>query len=457
MRVAVIVPTYNRHQLLRYTLDYLSAQDIALPIEMEIVVVDDGSTDGTHELVDNYKTRIGNLLYKFCPRPLSGQSCPARVRNLGIEGSSSDILMFLDCGVLIPPSFIQRVVAWYNRFPNAVLIHYTLGLFTQPDMESMREINDLSPYNLSDKAELLSQDPKWLDIRQGMFDASCNELDTLPAPWTLAWSCAMSAPRHLVNEIGGFDESLQGWGSEDTDLGYRLYQHGASFVTTQDCIALHLPHPRTSSEAQKASNFVNRKMLHKKAYKFDTELYPYYPGLYYNQVLARFNQLALLDVLPRYSIAALEFISLKHLQPSALSLLIGVDNQVIARHLQTTHIFVHNLATLNRFQHSFGDRCIQWMLGCDTPYEDGYFDVVIVTDIIRLLPSTVQRDMVREMHRISQDVIYVCNWSYISPIHDADDGPWSSLEDLITLWDLLQLQTTPAEMVEQLSIIKVRK
>ena len=88
LRVSVIVPTHNRKEKLLTCLDALSRQSI-LPQEFEVIVIDDGSTDGTAQAVESLRLPFGMRYYR--------QECagPASARNLGIEKAAGELVLFV--------------------------------------------------------------------------------------------------------------------------------------------------------------------------------------------------------------------------------------------------------------------------------------------------------------------------------------------------------------------------
>jgi GT2 family glycosyltransferase len=75
----------------------------------------------------------------------------------------------------------------------------------------------------------------WRDERKGVVEVSA-------AHW---YSCNASAPRAVLVEIGGFDESQPMlWGNEDVQLGCRMRDYGLGFVRLEGGLVTHLDHPR---------------------------------------------------------------------------------------------------------------------------------------------------------------------------------------------------------------------
>ncbi|MCS2583668.1 glycosyltransferase [Bacteroides sp. BFG-551] len=89
MKVSVIVPVYNCEDWLRQCVDSLICEDS--PCEQEIILVDDGSTDGSGKICDEYTSRYKCL--KTIHTVNQGVSC---ARNLGPEQSSGEWILFID-------------------------------------------------------------------------------------------------------------------------------------------------------------------------------------------------------------------------------------------------------------------------------------------------------------------------------------------------------------------------
>jgi glycosyltransferase involved in cell wall biosynthesis len=443
MKISIVIPTYNRKEYLSKGLYYLSVQERVPNVEVEVIVVDDGSTDSTSIVVEDFKEKMNDLLYIY--RPRDEFSNLSRTRNLGIEKSSGDLIIFLDSGILVPPDFIRNVADHYkNQLPNKkVLIPYMVGLFVDPEKDNTTVLNQVTPGTLSEISEhLLLTDAVWLDHREGLFNLVNDNLDQLAAPWTLGWGCAIAAPRKLVLEVEGFDESFNGWGSEDTDFAYRLYRQGASFTAVRDAFGFHLPHPTSSSKEKQLTNIDNRKKLHRKFYQLDTELYSFYPGPYYNKVLGGLNQLVITNITPRIlSSQLLNEINNSFLPKSKNSLLLGTDCVTTANNLNVTHIFTHNKSTLINFKKHFKNTTIEYLLGCDTPYSNKYFDVIIVTDFVRLLGPVVQKELFRELNRISKKILVIYTHNYISSAKKIDGHPWSNINEIKEMARSVQLTT----------------
>ena len=111
-KVSIIIPTYNRADLLREALDSVLAQTYQ---EFELLVVDDGSTDNTRELVAGYGERTAYVFQEN--RGVSS------ARNLGIQSSTGEFIAFLDSDDLWLPEKLEQQVTIMEQHPDLQLCH----------------------------------------------------------------------------------------------------------------------------------------------------------------------------------------------------------------------------------------------------------------------------------------------------------------------------------------------
>src|SRR5579871_3703434 len=99
--ISVVIPTYNRREQLRRTLDSLVAQRFPAA-GFEVVVADDGSSDGTGDMVRSFEDRLA-VRYWF-QEDLGFRAAAAR--NAGARLATAPILAFLDAGTIAGPDFV---------------------------------------------------------------------------------------------------------------------------------------------------------------------------------------------------------------------------------------------------------------------------------------------------------------------------------------------------------------
>ena len=113
--VSVVITTYNYGAFIEQAIDSVLAQDFPLD-RMEIIVVDDGSTDDTSERVERYGDRI-----KYFYKPNGGQ---ASALNYGFAVARGDIIALLDADDLFMPGKLSRVVNAFEQNPDLGMVYH---------------------------------------------------------------------------------------------------------------------------------------------------------------------------------------------------------------------------------------------------------------------------------------------------------------------------------------------
>ena len=106
MDVSVVIPTYNRADLLPFTIDAVLAQSIR---PKEVIVVDDGSSDDTLSIVARYQSKV-----RVIPIKNSGSIV---ARNIGLRATGAPIVAFCDSDDLWRPEFLRRMAALWQAEP----------------------------------------------------------------------------------------------------------------------------------------------------------------------------------------------------------------------------------------------------------------------------------------------------------------------------------------------------
>ena len=112
---SVIVPTWNRAALLPECLESVQAQE-RVPGGHEIVVVDDGSTDATADVVNAAATRVPDPTLRYVAVPHGGLN---KARNAGIRAARGEIVCFVDDDEMPPPEYLERVRRLLDEQPGA--------------------------------------------------------------------------------------------------------------------------------------------------------------------------------------------------------------------------------------------------------------------------------------------------------------------------------------------------
>ena len=196
--LSVVVPTYNRAWLLDGCLRALVAQ-VELEAELEVVVVDDGSSDGTQAVLEHYASL---LPLRFERQPNRGQ--PAAL-NRGIELARGRICLFLDDDVIAGPRLLAEHVRAQREHDGAI----ALGNLS---LQLPERAGGLARYV-----------GRWWAGQFGDFERGVR------APtFRSCYSGNISVPRSALLDAGGFAEWLPR--SFDVELAYRLERAGLPIV-----------------------------------------------------------------------------------------------------------------------------------------------------------------------------------------------------------------------------------
>lgn len=112
MKVSVIVPSYNRAAYLPMALESLAAQEGAA--DLDVIVIDDGSSDDTRERVREFQTACPDLPLRYFYQDHAGISA---ARNRGILSAEGDWIAFLDSDDLWHPEKLKRQLAYLKEHP----------------------------------------------------------------------------------------------------------------------------------------------------------------------------------------------------------------------------------------------------------------------------------------------------------------------------------------------------
>lgn len=265
--LSVIIPTYNRAHALASTLASLQRQTLD-KAEFEVLVIDDGSTDGTGRIVSNWR----DLNLRHWRQDDRGFRAAA-ARNIGIRSACAPVCVFVDSGMLAAPDLLERHLQSHRAQPGPVAVVGSIFGLDQHGYDHHQR-NDRSIRSLIDESDIAGSVQRLAeggfgDIREGLFYGKYGDrLDRWLAPWVVFWTGNASVATSALRAVGLFDETFVTWGGEDTDLGIRLHNAGVRLLLDRSAQAIHVPHPKAladmSIEGREAQRRATLRRIHRK-------------------------------------------------------------------------------------------------------------------------------------------------------------------------------------------------
>ena len=180
--VSIVIPVFNRPDLLRGVLDGLVNQ--LLPVNcMEVLVCDDGSTEDLSKVIAEFQERLPGLQHLR-----QENRGPAAARNLGTRHAGADVVLYLDSDVLPDSDLVEKLLT------------------------------------------ALNENSSWVGAEAGVepVDGEANVLWDAPVCRNggVYLTAAIAYRKAVLNTVGGFDENFRRAACEDVDLAARILPHG---------------------------------------------------------------------------------------------------------------------------------------------------------------------------------------------------------------------------------------
>ena len=203
MNVSIVIPTYNRKPILEKCLLALENQKLNKNIRnYEIIVIDDGSTDGTSLWINNNKANFPHVV--LFEQDHGG---PALGRNLGVIKSKYEVIIFIDSDLIVLDDFItchvDKLLSFWRKNDKKCFTYGTV----------INTSNFLNPQ---------SENHKIMDTSFAYF-ATGN----------------VAISKELIKSVGLFDASFSLYGWEDLELGERLKKIGTKLIKCPRAVGFH--------------------------------------------------------------------------------------------------------------------------------------------------------------------------------------------------------------------------
>jgi glycosyltransferase involved in cell wall biosynthesis len=227
LSLSVIIPTYNKMDRLKLALYCLGKQTLA-PSEYEVIVINDGSTDGTAEYLNSNPV---DYHLRYYHQKNSGQ---ATARNLGLAKAAGSVIVFLDDDLITPPSFLEYHRAAHRGQTGRVVLGRIYRINSSDFTAVATQV--FADYSTAIQAiHRYTQKDLYLDMVETVFTKKLHEV---------AWICFTggnsSVPKELLLKVGFFDANFYRWGPEDIELGYRFYKNNIPFQYCPEIYNFHM-------------------------------------------------------------------------------------------------------------------------------------------------------------------------------------------------------------------------
>lgn len=208
MDISVIIPTYNRRERLKACLESLFKQDYPEK-NFEIVVIDDGSTDGTGKMLTELLKNKYNLRYFS-----QYHKGPAAARNLGITEARGEVVGFTDNDCVLNRDWVRKMVE-AHRLSNSAMAIGGKTLVNSGNIKAQvsQFLSDGAiQTNINGKSEVVFFPTCNVSLKKEYLKEEFNELFPLPA-------------------------------GEDLEFFWRIFKNGNRFIYRQDIEIFHNCHP----------------------------------------------------------------------------------------------------------------------------------------------------------------------------------------------------------------------
>lgn len=270
LTVSIVIPAYNVRESILACLVSIEQSSFNLNYQnrLQVVVVDDGSTDDTWEIIKQSQFSMHLTVAK---QNNHGQ---AQALNTGISVAEGDIVISCDADMVLSYHTIDQFVARHQQIPNALLAGFRLDTpKTDPRVDHKfirKNGSHQDSYFVKDERIiypvsgwpnnmcLASNSFKRLGYSRGLWmpdDKTCED------PWLLSdlvIGALFSLPREIFLNVGGYDERLHGWGSTDGLLAAKAISNNQFIIPVYAASGLHINHPFRTTDKQLEYN-QNRK------------------------------------------------------------------------------------------------------------------------------------------------------------------------------------------------------
>lgn len=203
LTLALVIPSYNRSSLIGETIERALAQ--TRPFD-EIIVVDDGSTDNTREVLERFGKRISTIFVQ--------NGGVQKARNLGVSTSRCQYVTLCDSDDLLTTDHAETILGWLDTNADCDVVYTNLRNFDQDGVRHADKLS-LAPPSFFHGARVTG------DFYSEIADLYVKSLEYQPF-----FSSGVTLRKSFYEQLGGFDTRFNRIGSEDWEFTLRVLSHG---------------------------------------------------------------------------------------------------------------------------------------------------------------------------------------------------------------------------------------
>ncbi len=247
--------TYNRPDALHAVLKAFERQERIVPEEWELLIADDGSSEATQLLIEQFSGR-SRLQIEHVWHQDEGFRA-AEIRNKAADRAKSDYLVFIDGDCIPMPDFLAKHLELAE--PGKSVAGNRILLSENYTEKLLASDNPIAPLGWGVASWCMAKLSGKVNKSVGWLRLDLKDWrDRKASDWRIYRSCNIGLWKADLLAVDGFDASFSGWGYEDSDLAVRLLRHGIKFKDGRFAIpVLHLWHHENdrSSQAENWNRF----------------------------------------------------------------------------------------------------------------------------------------------------------------------------------------------------------
>ncbi|MDH6409543.1 glycosyltransferase involved in cell wall biosynthesis [Aurantimicrobium minutum] len=264
LTVSAVIALYNGGDHIVEAIESILCQTIPV---LEIIIVNDGSTDNSVEVIKAYlaKNSLASKKVRILEQPNSGQGV---ARNAGVAASRGNLIGLLDQDDSWEPTHCEELMAYFVGKPKLGWVYTDFNEFDEEGRFIRRNFLEKQEYEV----------PK-----SSIFGMIFQDLMMLPSSSLIR--------KEAFQSVGGFDSQFRGY--EDDDLFFRLFVEGWSFKYHPEALVNYRIHPNNSS---RNLTFPQSRMKFYRKYKtFLPEENPYFTKFYFHHLVPRMASAVIQD------------------------------------------------------------------------------------------------------------------------------------------------------------------